>query len=125
MVAKWWDHRLHALEIAAEHGDSRALHQGVKGHLDFVADDGQTKKALSNNHQEDHEGMTAHLCDILNIEREYTPTNLESVAEFTYIEKHVDWSEPNEDDVRWAIMQLKKHEKTQTQPRTGGGLRLF
>ena len=69
MVAKWWDNRLHDMEVAAEHGDSRALHQGVKGLLDFIADEGQTKKALSKNHKEDQAGMTKHFRDILNISK--------------------------------------------------------
>ena len=109
MVAKWWDNRLHDMEVAAEHGDSRALHQGVKGLLDFIADEGQTKKALSKNHKEDQAGMTKHFRDILNVERKFDPSILESAPDFRHIGELVDWSEPNEDDVRWAIMHLKNN----------------
>ena len=76
MFAKWWDDRLHDMEVAAEHGDSRSLHQGVKQHLDLIANDGTSKKALSSNHQEDHESMTKHFhvmascCGICQIREE-------------------------------------------------------
>ena len=93
MVAKWWDNRLHDLWFAAEHGDTSALHQGVKGLLDFVANEGQTK-TLSKNHKGDHASMTAHFHDILNVERAYNPAILESAPDFTHIGESVDWSEP-------------------------------
>ena len=107
MVAKWWDNRLHDMEVAAEHGDSRALHQGVKGLLDFIADEGQTKKALSKNHRGDHTSMTKHFRDILNVDRHYSPSILERALDFAHIGENVDWTEPGEDDVRWAVIQLK------------------
>ena len=102
-----WDGRLQELEVAAEHGDSRALHQGVKRLLDFIANEGQTKKALSKNHRDDHTSMTKDFRDILNVERQYSPSILERAPDFTHIGENVDWTEPGEDDVRWAVMQLK------------------
>ena len=51
----------------------------------------------------------AHSQDILNVERDYNPAILECVPDFTPIGESVDWSEPKEDDVRWAIMQWKNN----------------
>ena len=107
MVAKWWEGRLQEIEVAAVHGDSRALHQGVEGLLDFTANEGQTKKALNKTHCDDHTSMTKHFRDILNVERQYSPSILERAPDFTHIGENVDWTEPGEDDVRWAVMQLK------------------
>merc|ERR1712185_270107 len=53
--------------------------------------------------------MTKHLRDILNVERKFDPAILENAPDFSHIGGHVDWSEPNEDDVRWAIMHLKNN----------------
>jgi len=70
MFAKWWDDRLHDMEVAAEHGDSRSLHQGVKQLIDLFANDGTSKKAQSSNHQEDHENMTKILLTVTSMELE-------------------------------------------------------
>jgi len=70
MFAKWWDDRLHDMEVAAEHGDSRSLHQGVKQLIDLIANDGTSKKAQSSNHQEDHENMTKILLTVTSMELE-------------------------------------------------------
>jgi hypothetical protein len=70
MFAKWWDDRLHDMEVAAEHGDSRSLHQGVKQLLDLIANDGKSKKAQSSNHQEDHESMTKILLTVTSMKLE-------------------------------------------------------
>ena len=51
----------------------------------------------------------AHSQDILNVERDYNPAILECVPDFTPIGESVDWSEPKEDAVRWAIMRLKNN----------------
>ena len=106
MFAKWWDDRLHDMEVAAEHGDSRSLHQGVKQLLDLIANDGTSKKALSSNHQGDHERMTKHFHDILNITRSINNSVLEGAPDFSHLGKLINWKEPQEDDVRWDIKQL-------------------
>ena len=107
MFAKWWGGRLHDMEAAAEHGDSRSLHQGVKQLLDLIANDGTSKKALSSNHQEDNESMTKHFHDILNITRSINNFVLEGAPDFTHFGELINWKEPQEDDVRWAMKQLK------------------
>ena len=53
--------------------------------------------------------MTEHFLDILNVERQYSPSILERAPDFTHIGENVDWTEPGEDDVRWAVMQLKNN----------------
>ena len=106
MFAKWWGGRLHDMEAAADHGDSRSLHQGVKQLLDLIANDGTSKKALSSNHQGDHERMTKHFHDILNITRSINNSVLEGAPDFSHLGKLINWKEPEQDDVRWAIKQL-------------------
>ena len=102
MFAKWWGGRLHDMEAAADHGDSRSLHQGVKQLLDLIANDGTSKKALSSNHQGDHERMTKHFHDILNITRSINNSVLECAPDFSHLGKLINWKEPEQDDVRWA-----------------------
>ena len=94
------------MEVAAEHGDSRSLHQGVKQPLDPIANDGTSKKALSSNHQEDHESMTKHFHDILIITRSINNFVLEGAPDFSHLGELINLKDPQEADVRWAIKQL-------------------
>ena len=107
MFAKWWDDRLRDMEVAAEHGDSRSLHQGVKQLLDFITNDGASKKALSSSHREDHESMTKHFHDILNVTRVINSSVLDEAPDFSHLGQLINWKEPQEDDIRWAIGQIK------------------
>ena len=74
--------------------------------LYLIANDGMSKKALSSNHQGDHERMTKHFHDILNITRSINNSVLEGAPDFSHLGKLINWKEPEQDDVRWAIKQL-------------------
>ena len=107
MVAAWWDDRLRDMERAAEHGDSRALHDGVKRLLAFIAKEESSKKALSSDVDGELQGLTAHFRDILNINRTVDPAVLANAPDLSHFGKEVDWSEPSADDVRWGIRRLR------------------
>jgi hypothetical protein len=106
MVARWWDERLSDMEKAAEHGNAKALHEGVARLLDFITNDGGSKRALSKDHEAEQEGMTRHFETVLNVTRTVNPNVVDSAKDFSHIGKAMDWSEPTTDDVRWAVRQL-------------------
>ena len=106
MIAKWWDGRLKTMEKAAEHGDAKSLHQEVKRLLGFITKDEPSKRALSSDHEAEQKGMTEHFKNILNINRPVDMTVLNHAPDLSALGATIDWSTPNEDDVRWGIMQL-------------------
>ena len=74
MVAQWWDARLSVMEKAAEHGNAKALHEGVTRFLDFITNDGGSKRALSKDHEAEQNGMTEHFKTVLNVNRAVDPS---------------------------------------------------
>ena len=74
MIAKWWNTRIKDLETAAEHGDSRSLHDWVKRLIDFLANEDRSRKVHSRNHEDDHTNLTHYVNDIMNINRAVNPS---------------------------------------------------
>ena len=109
MLAKWWDDRLQGMEKAAEHGDAKTLHKDVKRLVGFITKDEPSKRALSSDHEAEQKSMTDHFSNILNINRPVDMTVLRHAPDFSTLGAKIDWSVPNADDVRWAVMQLRNN----------------
>ena len=109
MVRRWWDQRLAEMEVAAEHGDAKTLHDGVKRLLAFVAQDEPSKRALAADPDAEQAGMTAHFRNVLNVDRDVQPAVVADAPDFSRIGESMNWTEPTADDVRWAIKQLRNN----------------
>ena len=97
------------MEVAAEHGDAKTLHDGVKRLLAFVAQDEPSKRALAADPDAEQAGMTAHFSNVLNVNRDVQPAVVADAPDFSRIGESMTWTEPTADDVRWAIKQLRNN----------------
>ena len=90
MVRRWWDQRLAEMEVAAEHGDAKTLHDGVKRLLAFVAQDEPSKRALAADPDAEQAGMTAHFRNVLNVNRDVQPAVVADAPDFSRIGLYLD-----------------------------------
>ena len=106
MINTWWNSRMDALEAANNKGDLHDMFGEIKD-LNKFLQGGPKAAPLISSVEEQLDKMTKHFEAVLNVEREHKGSSLlDATAAIEGLA--VDWSPPTVQEVRTAVLALRK-----------------